>query len=214
MSQVRGYRKLELKDSVNTKQFISNYFGRFIEDGSEILHTNDELLAYYELALGIHDDRELSGYILHLGCWQGGSLCLMGEAVKASNVRRKLVIGVDPYPSWYKRSLMRHNYMVVREKIIDFDLEQQVCLVHHQDVPFFEVASIPARLIFIDTFHDANYLRQEIRVVLPNLVKDGWVIFHDYSDEYPEFVNVVNEFVGLKSEIFCVDESLIVRVTE
>ena len=90
------FQEFVLKEPDQTRRIVDSMYNVMKIDSDSIWHSHADLYAYYELAAGMHDVSENSGYVIHCGIHRGGSLCIMAEAVKTKGLDRP-VIGIDPF---------------------------------------------------------------------------------------------------------------------
>ena len=218
------FERFEMKQPIETIQKIESMLGSMENvmeiDGESVPHSKEELGILYEIACGMHDVPNTEGYIIHCGMHRGSSLCVMGEALKRNRSMIKPVIGLDPYwntaihwntmtadgsvtiqdRSKESEFLWNEAYRLLRENIKHFDLSFFVCPVIFSDLGFFEMFTLPARIIFIDTWHVYKHLKNEIEIILPNLNNNGWLIVHDYWQYHPGIIHALNEFLDTQTD--------------
>ena len=174
----------------------------FVRDklrGSTIWHTTGELCAFYELAAGVHGS--VDGYCIQLGLFHGGSACVMGHALRQHGIiTYSPVLAIDPYShklvSHHDEAHHERSYTKARRNIQSLNLQDFVCPVIFEDVGFInKFWEKPIRVCHIDTTHAYKQTWLEIEAVLPYCVPDAWLLFHDYSTNYPGNVKAVNEFI-------------------
>lgn len=66
-------------------------------------------------------------------------------------------------------------------------------------------------LVYLDSRHDYEWVRDEIRAWLPKVKKGGAISGHDYSPEFPGVQKAVAEVLGGPDHVYR-DSSWIVRV--
>lgn len=195
---------LELKQPDHTRALINDMMNVIVEDEHSIWHSHGEMYLFYELAKGLHDDHFLDGHIIHCGIHRGGSICAMGAGVRDSSGQVKSpVFGVDTYhnDTFFGDTNGNHkSYTISRRNIRDFNLEKHVAPIIYHDIMLFQQVSIPARLIFLDTRHFYEHIKQQIEYIVPNLLDGGWLLIHDYSSPHFTVTPAVNEFIDTQTE--------------
>ena len=200
--QYKGFNKFELKSPIKTRESVKFIENVIRSEHDSILHSRFELDVLYELAYGMHDLPGTSGHIIHCGMHRGGSICVMAQAVRDSGSMLKPVIGIDPYVKEFRRTQpdFRNNAcMLMYDNIHKLSLEDCICPILFDDTKFFDMFSIPSRIIFIDSSHLYDHTKEEIRLLLPNLVNNGWLVFHNYAPK-EDVVTVVNEFIDNQTD--------------
>lgn len=73
--------------------------------------------------------------------------------------------------------------------------------ITYKQIPGNQVSEEEIDFVFVDGFHEAEIVREEIKVLLPRLSKNGVMVFHDcfYEKEEAETVNLACEQAGLKT---------------
>lgn len=66
-------------------------------------------------------------------------------------------------------------------------------------------------LIYLDSRHDYEWVRDEIRAWMPKVKKGGWISGHDYSPEFPGVQKAVAEVLGGPDRVYR-DSSWIVQI--
>ena len=173
------------------------------ENENSILHHAGELQILYELAAGFHNAHDEMGYIIHCGIYRAGSLCIMGTGMRDAGFGFKPIIALDPYYAGdaQKKKFLTKNYMLARQNIDQFNLQDYVCPIIYGDTSFFENTKLlqrskmRLRLVFIDTNHTYEHTKKEIECFFPNLIDNAWLVFHDYHPDHPGVITAVNEFI-------------------
>ena len=175
---------------------------------------DDECLLLYELAYGYHNKPETEGFVLDFGTHRGASSSIMGSAVRDSIndgnsniVSPVMTVDLYPYRTNGEDDFHTDNYLQARESFIRSGLiHTDVCFVMYDDRKFFSFWNNPIRIAFIDTSHDYVHTKIEIDNIMPRILDDGWVVFHDYSDEeWGDGVKrAINEFLDTQ-EVYDLD---------
>ena len=201
---MKKYRDFNLK-LAETEGIVAEFRERF--DG-RILHSNDELCVFYEMAYGIHADQP--GYIYHAGIFQGGSLCLMGLGLRQAILdgyegRYNPIVAIDPYGG-YNEWTSLDNLIIAKEQIHKFGLMEYICpILYWCNLIFQWKIHYNARLIFIDTGHFYESTKLEIENAVPMIVESGWMLFHDFGDAYPGVRQAIEEFMHQQTEFEILD---------
>ena len=197
-----SFPEFELKAPERTRGVVRPMEDMMRIDKDSIWHSQTELDALYELAYGLHDTPGTQGHIIHCGIHRGGSICVMGAGARDSRSMLKPVIGIDPYynSSYEGRDgFWNESYRQARENIHHFGLADYICPIIFEDTKLFGTFRIPTRITFIDTTHLYEHTKEEIQLLVPNLVDNGWLVFHDYSSDY-EVIPAVNEFIDNQTD--------------
>lgn len=198
------FKVFELKDPSKTRKIVGSMESVMRLDINSIFHADLDLDVLYELAYGYHNASEDwdRGYVVNCGVHHGGSLCVMGEAVRRNRSVLKPVIGIDPYlntaiegKEGSSKELWDIAYRTSRENIHHFGLEYFVCPVIFGAAAFFDVAKFRSRVILIDTSHIYEETKKEIEMLMPSLIDGGWVVFDDYFPRHSDVMIAVNEFI-------------------
>ena len=185
-----------------------------------IQHTMRELRVLYEVAAGFHDTDLVEGYALQCGIFCGGSACVMGHALKDANKDYFPVVAIDSYTKEYEplRATFDKAYQESRENIWALGLSNFVTTVISDDTLFLRnFWHSPIRVAFVDSSHHYEHTKEEIKLLMPYIVENGWLIFHDYfSEKTPGVTQAVNEFLEMKQRrpttVFRADGLLLLRV--
>lgn len=123
---------------------------------------------------------ELPGDIVEIGSYKGRSTIVLGWAVRASGLDRK-VFAVDPHegsltgrkvdPTW--DDFVRNVSSSGVDRFI-VPIRKKSEHVEHHD---------PVALLFIDGAHDMENVSRDYARFSPAVVTGGYIAFHDYSNE-------------------------------
>lgn len=163
---------------------------------------HNDYIALYELALGLHDDSELPGYIMEYGTNQGASACAMAHAIKDSDNQFKPVFTVDPF---HDRWGGKHKIHGLLDLCNNQDMfYEYVCPIISESSQIVKFWNLPVRILFIDASHGYSETQKEIAESLRFIVERGWLVLHDYGGEYGEgVVKAVNEFLDSHTDTEC-----------
>ena len=224
----KDFKPFPFRDKTGTQVTVDDIVDTFWTDKDSIWIWSDERAALYELARGYHNKPETQGYILDLGTHRGGSASIMATAVRDSGTAFKPVITIDRF--WYNfydpdddhTRFQTQNYLESRRTFTQLNLgDEYICQVICPDDKFLDFWNLPTRLIFIDTEHTYEHVKLIIEKSIPHVMEDGWLVFHDYIDRKPHFLEdigkgvrrAVNEFLDNQTEydldIYFADSSLI-----
>lgn len=143
--------------------------------------TNDiEAYELYNCVLNSPD-----GDVVEVGSASGGTTIILIHAAKERN---KFVYSVDPYPEEleyifiYKEGIMKSLKKQFQENILNGD--------HTNIVQFNEdtlkcIDRIPDKLslVFIDGCHELQNVQNEIELLFPKIISDGYLFVHDTNWE-------------------------------
>ena len=162
-----------LEVSEKTKQRVREVYDFLEEHAGGMWY--EEACVLYELAAGLHDTRSFDTFnILELGTDAGQSSCIMGYALEDYNLDA-CVTTVDIAGGNERAAMARQAYRNTNLA------NRYVCPVNFEDILFFKmICRSLYRMIFIDTSHEEEHTRDEIKHALPHLEPGGWLVFHDY----------------------------------
>ena len=180
-----SFRRFPFKDEQGSMEAID-----WVVSMSPLLFENEPAVLY-EIAYGYHDYGEAGGIILNLGTCGGGSACCLALGARAGG-KQLPVMTVDHYD---KEADSDALFGFLRNLIYSRDLNRCICPVMYDSVPFLKIYPVPARIVFIDTNHIYGHTKLEIELAMRLIVKDGWLVFHDYVDGHPGVIQAVNEFI-------------------
>ena len=173
---------------------VTNNFYRF-------LMGERERLMLYEIALGLHNRPETVGYVLEFGSWCLGSAIMMTKAMKKRNDGYLPIVTVDAYHYNPKNpfNIVLLTYLESRRLHFQFgegEIYSHLIRVANDCIDFMKVWAKPLRVVFIDTIGDYEHTNREIQSVLPHLVDDSWLVFHDYYEPYQSgLIDAINHFL-------------------
>ena len=182
-----------------------------------------ELAVLYEIARGWHNDSQ-DGYILDLGTHYGVSAAVMASGLIKSKSPMAPVFTMDKY-RYYNYThehggsaayQLNNRFRLVRKLFAELNLIEVICQIVCNDeisLPFFKE---PIFLAYIDAAHDYKAVSRQIDLVNRNLVSGGWMVFHDYVDEYwSGVIPAVNEYIDSESpesiRVFKINTSVIIQ---
>ena len=194
-----GFLRFTLKQPDKSGHIVQAMMDTMQVEKTEHPHDVLELSILYELAYGLHDSTGVEGFVVNCGMYRGTSMCVMAEAVRTAN-QINPVIGIDPYYDIPDDGIYyAEMYAALRRNIEVFNLGNYTCPIIYDDVGFFELFNLQARVIFVDTNHLYKHTKNEIDMLSPLLCRGGWFVIHDYWDEEPGVMRAVNEFLDTQT---------------
>ena len=128
---------------------------------------------------------------VEIGSWNGITSAGMGMVAKLLNTGKK-VYSIDNYVGHpnlkptpeearqnYWHNVQKNNVQYFCELIIG----------NSEDVEFDK----PIGFLFIDGGHSYEQVKKDIEKWIPKVVKQGTVVFHDYSISHPQVVRAIEE---------------------
>ena len=169
------------------------------------LMSPDEQIMLYEIALGLHNHPDTRGHVLEFGSWCGVSAVLLAKAMLKRSDGYLPVVTVDPhaYTSSNPFDPTTVSYLEARRMHYKFGDEVYYALIRviTEDLNFLRIWNKPIRMLFIDTTGQYDHTKNEIRMTLPHLVDDSWLLFHDYfGQENQGLIDAVDEFITTQTE--------------
>ena len=92
-NRVKSFDAFEITDPDNTKPIVREIWDRIRIDDESILCNPGQLEIFYELARGLHTDRD--GWIIEFGTHQGGSAVVFGTGLRDSGSPFTPMITID-----------------------------------------------------------------------------------------------------------------------
>lgn len=185
---------LEWTDADNTARIVQK-----IRQHTRCGIEDDEIGMLYELARGLHNKPDTQGFVVELGTCEAGSACALGLGVRDAESAVKPVITVDSYYDWQGHERRTEQYVIARDNLYKFDLAGYDVSQIIADSPgmFFSFWNKPTRVFFIDSSHWEPNVRKEIACMMPLMVEDGWIVFHDYiiNDWGVGVIHAINDFL-------------------
>ena len=165
------------------------------------LHS-EELMALYELAAGHHNPPNTPGIIVNIGTAKGGSACIMALALKTWGRPFGSLLTLDRFYPY--QSELSEEYIQAHINIYKLKLEAYCVSIMHQSPDLFisfPGLIDPARIIFIDSAHNAEQVRCEIDAIITNITTNGFLIFHDYNlTKFADYTKAINHYFDRYSE--------------
>lgn len=125
--------------------------------------------------------KKVEANIIEIGRYRGGSTIIILEAIKY-NKRFKLIT-ID---------LTNYHLHPQCKKILEEAKDQvEVIVGHSLKIPLPKNYGI----VFIDGEHTEIAITQDFERFWPNLNKEGYIIFHDYTLYYPEVITACNKIM-------------------
>lgn len=202
--------------SVEIAESILNVF---YENGGKSHTAVAELAMLYELSRELHDIPQ-RGYTLDLGTYYGVSASVMASGLKESNGEDYPVFTVDIYkhypPDREGADKENNRFRIARKSLYDLGLIYDICQIVCDDNIFLPFWNLPIRLAYVDAQHDYDTVVTHIDAVLRHLVIRGWIVFHDYVDEYwSGVIPALNEFIDCQApdsiKIFATNKTVAIQ---
>lgn len=157
----------------------------FAMDKIEGWFTVDEATYLYRTAV------RTTGPIVEIGSWKGRSTAVLGKAAQKTGNQ---VFAVDPHEGNVSdgpntgKTLDEFMKNMIEAGVID---KVTPVVKRAADVN----GEIPEEIgmVFIDGLHDYENVKADFNKFAPKVKKDGYVVFHDWSPQYPDIQRVVNE---------------------
>ena len=178
-----GFKLFELKDEAGTSNCLKELWDAVDKTqtiNEPVLHNRTEILGYYEIAAGLHNDN-MDGNVVQLGIYRGGTACAMALGLRDAKIETPLVC-VDNF-TWHKPHETTDDIIVGQKHLIEeLKLQPLVVSIWHESASYFaKFWNFPIRFAFIDTGHSYNQTTAEIKAIAPHIVPGGWMVFHDYK---------------------------------
>ena len=184
MKDRRGeFDRFELLEPDRTCQTVETFHKRLKLRGTLVRRQ-----VLYELAFGMHTHCE--GYVFEFGTYRAESAVIMAQAIRDSNNLKPLItVDVCNYPTGL------FDTAAAMELIQRAELSEYICSVRFEDLGCFQLmASLPVRMVYIDSTHHYEHVRQTLELCSSRLEVSGWLVLHDYK-EGEEVVPALNEFL-------------------
>jgi predicted O-methyltransferase YrrM len=161
-----------------------------------------------------------NGDIVEIGSWLGKSTVFLAKGCQISGMGR--VFAIDTFKgnpgkeSMYSAPLKfgESIYTRFRNNVKKAGLEGYVKSFRMTSISARKKLKTKARLIYIDARHDYLYVSQDISLWSELLVPGGFIIFDDYSPDFPGVVRAVKESIidsGLYKPLFLIDSTYVAQ---
>jgi len=103
---------------------------------------------------------------------------------------------------------------IFKDVIRKIGLEQHIEPFKGTSMEYAKRRQTPLRMVFIDGDHTYDGVRKDVFALSDMIVENGYLCFHDYSDNFPGVVRAVDEFVinsGAYRDICLVHDLLVAR---
>ena len=161
-----------------------------------IRHNMEELYFLYDLARGEYDT--LDGYIFQAGVFCGGSACAMALGLKEARNANKPLVAVDVFKAAganvFPEDKAHWAFIEARQNMIALGLEEQMCLGMCSDIAVAPLFRPHFRIIMIDSSHAYNHTLKELVAMTPLVVKNGFMVLHDYYETHCGVKQAVDEY--------------------
>jgi hypothetical protein len=169
------------QDIVRYSQAIPGWFG---EDETELL-----VALTLRVVASCNNTRPLT--LIEIGSYCGRTTVAMGLTIRGLGRTDVRIVAVDE-PTLGLAPDGRSPREVLRSQLAAHELSSMVICVPEEDQTPWERAS---QLLFIDGQHDYKSVRSDVERYSPQLVPDGFLVFHDYADYFPDVQRYVNELL-------------------
>jgi Methyltransferase domain len=139
------------------------------------------------------------GNALEIGAFYGANLLTIAKVFQLLNKPGK-VYSIDIWlKEFYNGDLTYRNegfedpQDYVRACIEEHGLRDRIELLTGDSLEFGKTWSTPLSLLIIDGKHEEPYVRKDAGNFMPQVIRGGIIMFHDYHATWPGVTKVVNE---------------------
>ena len=192
--EVREFEPFSFWRYERSKEVVQDLLKRIKHIKSSAWCSLDEYIVLYEIARGYHDDPDTKGYVVEYGTNRGASASVMARGLLDSSDEILFpVFTIDPF---HKEYWGDNAHRDSREVFTLLGLlHEYVCPMTSLSYEVQKWWNLPIRVLFVDAGHGYRSTKREIFDSLPFLVDKGWIICHDYEEEYLDVVRAVNAFL-------------------
>ncbi|MCI4621426.1 hypothetical protein AT960_11170 [Priestia megaterium] len=147
----------------------------------------------------------LPGDIVEIGSYKGKSTIALALGSSIMSTQKRPIYAIDPFNDSYYYSFWGN---IKYHRLENFVIPIKKLSTHaYEDCP----QSIAA--LFIDGDHEYTSVKHDIMYYAPRVVKGGFIVFHDYSEQFPGVLKAVNELCNNEAYEFVTiyDNLLFVR---
>jgi len=181
-------------------------------------HTGEtEHALLYQLA---KDTSDLNARILDVGTHYGISAASMALGAKSGSGKNLPVFTIDKYMSYQQPHdfYLNFRFPLMRATLTGLDIIDDICQIVCDSSVFLAFWNMPICLAFIDGGHDYEVVSRDISLIAKHLVKGGWLMFHDYVEEWwSGVIPAVNELIDKQPptsiKVFSRKDSVIIQKT-
>lgn len=166
-----------------------------------------ECIWLYEMA-----KRCSRGVVVEIGSKEGRSTICLGGGSRVGNKVKVYAIdpfnggGATPDPAWWDTNAegtpdlkyyinQGKSFKPFWENVKKFNLEGIIHpIVDYSELAVKRYPGDPIELLFIDADHHYNYVKLDIELWTPFLIKGGTIALHDYT--YPGVARVIKEIIS------------------
>lgn len=184
----KEFRSISKKNYSKAQQIITNIWDQVDTiyeekrrasnrgDYQGILHTFQEMVHLYQIALGIFDEPKMQGDIVQCGTYRGGTAALLGTAVKKRKLE-EIVLTIDNFIP---------IEMEPHRKLLANLVGQNHVISVWSDDSFFLNRFLPEsiRMWVLDSSHTYDHVCYQLKLITERLASGGWVVVHDYTEHY------------------------------
>ena len=193
-AEVRQFEPFSFWRYERSKEVVSDMLKKIKHIKSSAWCVLDEYIMLYEIVRGYHDRHHITGYVMEYGTNRGASASVMARgALDSSDEMSFPVFTIDPFhKEWSGDDAHRDS----REVFILLGLlHEHICPMTSLSHEVQKWWNLPVRVLFVDGSRVYRSAKRDIFGSLPFMVDRGWIICHDYEEEYPGVVQAVNEFL-------------------
>ena len=184
--KLREFEPFELKHKSETIEIINSMHRRILL--GRPLSSKRTHAMLYEISKGLH--HEVEGHVLEFGVFTGMTSAFIALGISSMDNYNKLY-AIDPYDFMYEAlGVARHTFKLL-------EIEKHVVQIIMKDTDFLTEfwGKRPIRMVFVDSDHGHEDTRKVLEMVLPLVVRDGFILVHDYDRSVPTVVPAVNSFI-------------------
>jgi len=132
----------------------------------------------------------LEGVIVEIGSYKGRSACIMAFGGTSE------IYCVDPWQDLGTGfPLSVHDFW---NTVNRFDFKARIHALQGRSADVRPTFDKPIKLLFIDGNHTYEDVKRDYELWEPLVVHGGWILFHDYSVEWPDVKKFVDEFSDIQ----------------
>lgn len=154
----------------------------------------------------------IPGDIVEIGSYKGKSTIALALGSSLLSTRKRPIYAIDPFVNPYV-SFYDPYFDSFWANVKYHGLENFVIPIKKFSTQAYGDCPKSIAAIFIDSDHEYSSVKHDIISYTPRVLKEGLIVFHDYSDQYPGVLKAVDELCdneGFKP-IIIYDNLILVR---
>lgn len=161
----------------------------------------------------------ISGDIVEIGSWVGGTTCYLAKGCQLTG--NGIVYAIDHFQGNVGKEHLYNEGLDVGETIYDCFLKNinqagvanSVTVLNMNSEMARKEINESIRMLFIDANHDYEFVKKDIILWEPLLKSGGYIVFHDYNYASPGVIKAVNECLNKPNyQFFLLVDSLFVAL--